>query len=348
VYPSGSPNGPVCAEISGALADRRDYHLVVIASTVPPQSNENELLPALEGSSGKMCGRDFGLCYAPEFVALGAVIERFLRPKFALIGEYDARSGDRLAEIYAGLFEVSVEIVRTNIVSAEIAKLAVNNFVAAKISFANLLARLCERVPGADVDAVTSVLQRDPRIGAGFPRGALSYGGPCLPRDVAALTRLAAALDLEASFPTAVARINGDRLDDLARAIRQAADAAEAVSGERRASPFSARRSSRVPVSPQTHAWIQTEYSARHPQRSAAASTPPRALPSGPGTHRKDASHSRARIRGRSTNATSPSSSTAFGPKRRRVSGLTPTGPTRNKDSAPAGSRATGSVPSGT
>jgi UDPglucose 6-dehydrogenase len=221
----------VCAEIGGALARRSDYHLVVIASTVPPQSTERELVPALEAASGKVCGRDFGLCHAPEFVALGALIEGFLRPSYALIGEYDTRSGDRLAEVYAALFEVPVEIVRTNIVSAEIAKLAFNNFVAAKISFANLLAQLCERIPGADVDAVTGALQRDPRIGPWFMRGALSYGGPCLPRDVAALTRLAAALHLEAGFPMAVERINRDRLEDLAQCVRRAADSAAARLG---------------------------------------------------------------------------------------------------------------------
>jgi UDPglucose 6-dehydrogenase len=209
-----------CGALGRALTAKRTYHLVVIASTVPPRCTATELLPTLERHSGKQCGRDFGLCYGPEFVALGAVIPGFLRPEFALIGEHDCRAGDALEQIYTQLFEQPAPIVRTNIVSAEIAKLAVNAFLATKIGFANLLAQLCERVPGADVDAVTAVMGRDARIGRRFLTGGVSYGGPCLPRDVQALGSVCALLGVDAALPDAVDRVNRGRLDDLVRLVR--------------------------------------------------------------------------------------------------------------------------------
>ena len=75
-----------------------------------------------------------------------------------------------------------------NFVNAEVAKLSVNAFITTKISFANMLARLCEKLPGASVDVVTSALGLDSRIGAKYLKGAVSYGGPCFPRDNLALS----------------------------------------------------------------------------------------------------------------------------------------------------------------
>src|SRR4029078_3948819 len=81
---------------------------------------------------------------------------------------------------------------RMNFVNAEIAKLAVNSFVTMKISFANMLMRICEQLAGADADVVSSALGMDRRIGRAYLQGAVSYGGPCFPRDNAAMAALAA------------------------------------------------------------------------------------------------------------------------------------------------------------
>ena len=82
-------------------------------------------------------------------------------------------------------------MARMSFVNAELAKLAVNTFVTTKISFANMLAELCDRLPGADVDVVTSALGLDARIGRRYLTGAVGYGGPCFPRDNQALIHLA-------------------------------------------------------------------------------------------------------------------------------------------------------------
>lgn len=88
-------------EIGKALAKKDGYHLVVLTSTVLPGSTRHGLLPILEKYSGKKCGKDFGLAYSPEFIALGSIIHNFLNPDFTLVGEFDERSGKLLEETYS-------------------------------------------------------------------------------------------------------------------------------------------------------------------------------------------------------------------------------------------------------
>lgn len=195
-------------QIGHALKNKTGYHLIVLTSTVLPGSTELGVKPALEEASGKRCGKDFGLCYSPEFIALGSVIRDFLNPDFALIGEADAAAGDRLAGIYATLFDNHPPIARMSLVSAEVTKIALNTYVTTKISFANLLAEVCERLPGADVDVVTSALGLDSRIGHKYLRGALGYGGPCFPRDNIAFSFLLEQIGVPADLPRTVDRVN--------------------------------------------------------------------------------------------------------------------------------------------
>jgi UDPglucose 6-dehydrogenase len=96
-----------------------------------------------------------------------------------------------------------------NLVNAELAKLAVNSYVTMKITFANLLARLCEQLPGGDVDIVTGALGLDSRIGGKYLKGGLGYGGPCFPRDNEAMLCLADRLGV--SFPLAMATDQANR-----------------------------------------------------------------------------------------------------------------------------------------
>jgi len=191
------------AEIGEALRDKEGYHLVVLTSTVLPGSTRYGLIPLLEERSGKQAGRDFGVCYSPEFIALGSVIRDFLNPDFTLIGEYDQRSGDTLAAAYDSILAKPAPAERMSIENAEVAKVAVNTFVTTKIAFANMLADICRRLPGGDVDAVTHALGMDTRIGSRYLTGALGYGGPCFPRDNVALSFIARELGVSAAIPEA-------------------------------------------------------------------------------------------------------------------------------------------------
>ena len=142
-------------ELGRALARKDGYHVIVLTSTVLPGSTRYGLLPILEAESGKRCGEDFGLCYNPEFIALGTVIRDFLNPDFYLLGESDARAGDALESIHRRVCLKDPVVRRMTLENAEIAKIALNSYVTMKISFANTLADLCERVPGGDVDVVS-------------------------------------------------------------------------------------------------------------------------------------------------------------------------------------------------
>ena len=180
-----------CRLIGRALAAKTGFHVVVVTSTVMPGSTGGPIREALEEASGRACGRDFGLCYNPEFIALGSVIRDMMHPDFILIGESDSRSGEMLASLYEKGWQPRPPVRRMSFINAELAKIAVNTFVTTKITYANTLARICERLPGADADVVTGALGLDTRIGPKYLKGALGFGGPCFPRDNVAFNALA-------------------------------------------------------------------------------------------------------------------------------------------------------------
>ncbi len=169
--------------IGRALRNKDDYHLVTLMSTVMPGSMDETVRPILERASGKVCGKEFGLCYNPEFIALGEVIKGLLEPDFVLIGESDDHAGSVLAQIQREVCNNSPPMERMSFINAELAKISVNSFVTMKMSFANTLAEICERTRGADVDKITTAIGKDRRIGSAYLKGALGYGGPCFPRD---------------------------------------------------------------------------------------------------------------------------------------------------------------------
>jgi UDPglucose 6-dehydrogenase len=207
-------------QIGAALRTKAGWHLVVLSSTVMPGCTGGELLPALEAHSGKKCGRDFGLCYNPEFIALGSVIKDMLNPDMILIGESDARSGELLEKLYKGVCDSNPRIQRMNYVNAELTKLSVNTFVTTKISYANMLAQVCERLPGADADVVCSAIGSDSRIGQKYLKGALGYGGPCFPRDNVAFSALARATGAPALLAEATDQLNRRQIPRLAEIVR--------------------------------------------------------------------------------------------------------------------------------
>jgi UDPglucose 6-dehydrogenase len=216
-------------ELARSLRGREDYHVVVVASTVMPGSCDAEIRPALESASGRRVGETLGLCYSPEFIALGSVIRDMLEPDMVLIGESDARAGAVLERLYAGVCENDPPFRRMSLVNAELTKIAVNTYVTMKISYANALADMCERLPGSDVEAVTDALGLDTRIGGKYLRGAISYGGPCFPRDNKAFGVLARDLGTEPLLAEATDAVNAAQTDRLARVVQSRLKAGNAV-----------------------------------------------------------------------------------------------------------------------
>jgi UDPglucose 6-dehydrogenase len=136
-----------------------------------------------------------------------------------LIGESDAGSGEMLATIHRGICDNSPRIAHMNFINAELTKLSVNTFVTTKISYANMLAEICEVLPGADVEVVTGALGADSRVGRKYLKGALGYGGPCFPRDNIALAALFRREGLESTLGEATDRTNRRQVTRLLHAI---------------------------------------------------------------------------------------------------------------------------------
>jgi UDPglucose 6-dehydrogenase len=208
-------------EIGRSLAGKTDYHLVVLTSTVLPGATRYGLIPIIEQASGKVCGRDFGVCYSPEFIALGTVIRDFLNPDFTLIGEFDARAGETLQQCYGAIMENNPPVRRMSLENAELTKIALNAFVTTKITFANMLATLCERIPGGDIDAVSDALGLDHRIGRSYLTGGMGFGGPCFPRDNVALGFVAKALDAADTLPSIMHSLNEAQPDVLIERLQR-------------------------------------------------------------------------------------------------------------------------------
>jgi UDPglucose 6-dehydrogenase len=199
--------------IGEALRNTNRYHVVNVTSTVMPGSTGGEIRETLEHASRRVVGRTVGLTYNPEFIALGSVVKDLLNPDMILIGESDARAGDAILSVYTTMMESKPLVQRMNWVNAEVTKIAVNTYVTTKISYANMLAELCDYLPGADVDVVTAALGKDSRIGSKYLRAALGYGGPCFPRDNKAFASLASSIGAPADIAVATDTINQRQID---------------------------------------------------------------------------------------------------------------------------------------
>jgi UDPglucose 6-dehydrogenase len=211
----------VCEKVGEQLKNKKGYHLVVIVSTVLPLSMSRAIKPTLEKHSGKKCGVGFGLCYNPEFIALGSVIKNLLNPDVVLIGESDEVAGDKLTKFYKKFCLNNPPISRMSFENAELTKISLNSYVTMKISFSNYLAEICENIPGGNVDVVTSTLGNDKRIGSKYLKGALGYGGPCFPRDNKALASFTKKCGLDASIPYTTDLINNRQIERILKKVNK-------------------------------------------------------------------------------------------------------------------------------
>jgi len=206
-----------------ALRMKSGYHLVAVTSTVMPGSTGGEIRTALEQASGRKVGPDLGLCYNPEFIALGSVVNDMLRPDMILIGESDAKAGDILEAIHGQSTDSDPHFARMNLVNAELCKISVNTYVTTKISYANMIADMCDHLPGAIADVVTHAIGADSRIGRKYLKGAIGYGGPCFPRDNKAFAALGRKLGVNCALAEATDRINDHQIQRLLGAVEASA-----------------------------------------------------------------------------------------------------------------------------
>src|ERR1700722_6570325 len=174
-------------------------HALVMKSTVP--SGTGVSVKRMFAEQGKD-----GLAYVscPEFLKEGSAVKDFMHPDRVVIGDVGDWAGDAVAELYAPL---DAPLVRTDIASAEMVKLASNAFLATKISFINEIANVCEET-GADVVEVAKGMGLDDRIGPKFLQAGIGFGGSCFPKDVDALKQLAGNSGYHFQLLTAVIEVN--------------------------------------------------------------------------------------------------------------------------------------------
>ena len=217
-------------QIGAVLCDNPQPHLVAVTSTVMPGATAAVLAPAFEQALGQPLGDGVSLCYSPEFIALGSVIRDLKTPDFVLIGADDEQAGRRLADFYlqiGGGRDVPVQVM--NWVNAELAKISVNSFVTMKITYANMLAGICEGLPGGDVDVVTQAIGLDTRIGRRYLKGGPPFGGPCFPRDNRALGVAAEAVGAPWDLAAATDTMNDGLAERIANAVAEATSEGDTV-----------------------------------------------------------------------------------------------------------------------
>lgn len=185
---------PVCRQIGEVLKQKSTFHLVVLRSTVLPGTAENIVIPALEQSSGKRLGEDFGVCVNPEFMREGAAVADFLEPSMTIIGAAHSEHAAWLRELYAW---VPGRIFETSFRSAEMVKYVCNAWHAVKVAFANEVGTLAKELE-VDAESVVEIFTTDDKlnISATYLKPGFAFGGSCLPKDVRALNYRAKELDL--------------------------------------------------------------------------------------------------------------------------------------------------------
>jgi len=218
-----------CTQIARELQYKKNYHIIVISSTIMPGECKGVITDRLEAMSGKQVGSDLGLCYIPEFTALGQIIEGFLCPDIVIIGASDNDAALILKDIYSRFCINNPPITIMSLINAEISKIALNCFLTTKITFANQLAHICERIPGANVDIITEAIGEDSRIGKKYLKGATAYGGPCFPRDDKALIGLSNRVGITPLLAMTVSHLNQMESIRLAKIITSHAQCGDEI-----------------------------------------------------------------------------------------------------------------------
>jgi UDPglucose 6-dehydrogenase len=180
--PNGAADLRAIFDVATSIARAMDrYKVIVVKSTVPVGTNE-KIREILKNETT----HPFDLLSNPEFLKQGAAVEDFMKPDRIIVGADDVRPAEILRDLYAPFVRTGSPVLIVDTRTAEMLKYAANAFLAARISFMNEIANLCERV-GANVDMIRKGLASDSRIGPAFLFPGVGYGGSCFPKDIRAL-----------------------------------------------------------------------------------------------------------------------------------------------------------------
>ena len=197
------------ADLQYVLAAARDIgramdgERIVITKSTVPVGTARLVLEAI----GAETEHPVHVCANPEFLKEGAAVTDFRKPDRVVLGVDDVNAAKVLRDLYAPFVRTGNEILVMDVASAEITKYAANAMLATRISFMNMVSRLCRRA-GADVDMVRLGIGSDRRIGPTYLFPGVGYGGSCFPKDVKALARTMRELELDPSILDAVEHVN--------------------------------------------------------------------------------------------------------------------------------------------
>jgi UDPglucose 6-dehydrogenase len=190
------------------------YKVIVNKSTVPVGTSER-----VREVIRRETTHPFSVVSNPEFLKQGAAVEDFMKPDRVVVGAEDPRAEALMRELYAPFTRTGAPVMVMDCASAELSKYAANAMLAARISFMNEVANLCELV-GADVDHVRQAIAADRRIGSSFLFPGVGYGGSCFPKDVQAMIQFAAAKNYEFRTLKAVEAVNAQQKTRLLAKMR--------------------------------------------------------------------------------------------------------------------------------
>jgi GDP-mannose 6-dehydrogenase len=204
-------------ELGAAMRSKSGHHVFVVRSTVLPGTVEDRVIPCLERHAQKRAGRDFDVCFQPEFLREGSSIRDYDHPPFTVIGATSERGVEAVREICRS---IETSIHPCSIRTAEMLKYACNAFHAVKITFANEIGRLCQ-ARGVDSHQVMDLFGEDSHlnISRAYLRPGFAYGGSCLPKDLRALDHLGRRCDVSTPMLAAVAESNELHMDHAAQIV---------------------------------------------------------------------------------------------------------------------------------
>jgi len=208
----------VCKDIGSLLINSNKFHNVIIRSTVFPGTTRNILKNIIEDTSGKKVGVDFGIVMNPEFLREATAVKDFFNPPYTILGGYDSNSTNIASKLYES---IKVDIYNVKIEEAEILKMVNNAFHAMKISFANEIGRICDKLE-IDSNKIMGLVCEDKKLNISekYLKPGFAFGGSCLPKDLMAINHFGDSNKIKLSLLNNILDSNDEHIDFIIDKIK--------------------------------------------------------------------------------------------------------------------------------
>ncbi len=205
--------------IGEGIAQKDDFHVVVMRCSIPPGTTLNMMAPIIEEVSGKKVGEDFGVCFNPEFLREGVAVEDFYAPPKTVVGVTDERSANVVRKMYA---PVDDNVIITSVETAEMVKYIDNVWHATKVTFANEVGRLCKPL-GVDSHDVMDIFVQDTKLNLSpyYLKPGFAFGGSCLPKEVRAVAHIAEDIGVDLPLIQSLGQSNKAHIDAAIDMVRK-------------------------------------------------------------------------------------------------------------------------------